>query len=105
MQGELIDVELFAKELDAIVRKVSEGRYRLAYAGRHQNEVGFGELPVTVEEFAIGSLPGNMVLFEYPVASEDGMTPDEAIKVAALAKAARERLDGKEPETAPAVLH
>lgn len=88
---DLIDVEMFAKELDAVVER--EDGFRLAYVGRHSD----AEYELPMEEFAIGSLPGPMILFELHVASEKGMTPEEALQLASMCKQSRDKLAGRAP--------
>lgn len=94
MAEELIDLELYVKELDSLVER--EDGFRLVHVGRHQET----PLDVPVEEFAIGNLPGPMILFELTIADEEGegLTRNEALQLASMCKQSRDRLAGR-PET------
>lgn len=90
MDDVLIPLEPLVFELDKIVDE--QDGYRLVHVGRHQEN----KLTVPVEEFAMGSLPGPMILFELTVKSESGdLTKDEALELAKLCKEARDRLAGR----------
>lgn len=93
MTDGLIDLELFVKELDSLVER--EDGYRLVHVGRHQET----ELSAPVEEFALGRLPGPMILFELTVKDEEGnLDRNEALQLASLCKQSRDKLAGR-PET------
>jgi hypothetical protein len=76
----LVDVDLFIAELDELVQR--EHGFRLVRAGRLDG----------VEEFVIGSCPGPMLMFELPVADEEGMSTDETIALALACREARLKL-------------